>query len=293
MNKTYKLFADKMGGTQTQNFIGTPGEIFYDPDVGALRISDGVTVGGLPLPATIISHPTVYDEDIIPVFDNTYTIGSSTLRWKSIYIGPGTLYIQDQNNAGLNCALTVLDGVLQINGANQLQVGQLRFVDNAIQSTTPDIDISIGLTSSTGSLLLNRNTTFENSKDVKLGNLQLLDSSDNILAQLTNDDSIGKLLFGGGSNGIWMDSGKFYVDSLGYSTANSALQTVRYNSVTHEVSYGPANYSEIVGVPELPNYATDTAANVAIPVRRKGMLYYNTTAEKVHVWTGSAWHGMN
>jgi hypothetical protein len=48
-NKTFKLFADKMGGRQADDYIGTEGEIFYDPTTTSLRISDGETVGGLSL----------------------------------------------------------------------------------------------------------------------------------------------------------------------------------------------------------------------------------------------------
>lgn len=48
-NKTYKLFADKMGGRPASEFVGQPGEIFYDPDSTSLRISDGVTPGGVVL----------------------------------------------------------------------------------------------------------------------------------------------------------------------------------------------------------------------------------------------------
>ena len=48
-NTTFKLFADKMGGNTVTNYIGTPGEIFYDPSGATpLRISDGTTPGGIP-----------------------------------------------------------------------------------------------------------------------------------------------------------------------------------------------------------------------------------------------------
>ena len=46
-NKTFKLFADKMGGVQASNYIGTEGEIFYDPTTTTLRISDGASAGGI------------------------------------------------------------------------------------------------------------------------------------------------------------------------------------------------------------------------------------------------------
>ena len=48
-NATFKMFADKMGGTRANNYIGTTGEVFYDIDgTTPLRLSDGVTPGGIP-----------------------------------------------------------------------------------------------------------------------------------------------------------------------------------------------------------------------------------------------------
>jgi len=48
-NATFKLFADKMGGTRSNNYIGTTGEVFYDTDgTSPMRLSDGVTPGGIP-----------------------------------------------------------------------------------------------------------------------------------------------------------------------------------------------------------------------------------------------------
>ena len=46
---TYKLFPDKLGGTDAEDFIGQYGELFYDSATGALRRSDGVTPGGILL----------------------------------------------------------------------------------------------------------------------------------------------------------------------------------------------------------------------------------------------------
>ena len=43
---TYKVMLDKMGGTQVTEYIGLPGEVFWNPEVGALRLSDGTTAGG-------------------------------------------------------------------------------------------------------------------------------------------------------------------------------------------------------------------------------------------------------
>ena len=55
-NVTFKLFADKMGGRSAAAYIGTKGEIFYDTDGATpIRLSDGVTPGGIPFGITSTS----------------------------------------------------------------------------------------------------------------------------------------------------------------------------------------------------------------------------------------------
>lgn len=48
-NITNKIFVDKMGGRSSTDYVGVPGEIFYDPTVGDLRLSDGASPGGRSL----------------------------------------------------------------------------------------------------------------------------------------------------------------------------------------------------------------------------------------------------
>ena len=55
-NKTFKLFVDRMGGNPAASYIGTDGDIFYDPEIGALKISDGVTIGGTAITTGAISQ---------------------------------------------------------------------------------------------------------------------------------------------------------------------------------------------------------------------------------------------
>jgi len=45
-NTVHKIFVDKMGGRNVSEFIGSKGDAFFDPDVGSIRVSDGVTPGG-------------------------------------------------------------------------------------------------------------------------------------------------------------------------------------------------------------------------------------------------------
>lgn len=49
MNKTFKFFNDKMGGAEVTQHVGVAGEVFYDPNNGFLRLSDGATPGGILL----------------------------------------------------------------------------------------------------------------------------------------------------------------------------------------------------------------------------------------------------
>lgn len=72
--------------------------------------------------------------DLIPSLDNTYTLGTAIKRWKTLYLGPGTLYIQD-TVTGLNAAITVTNGTLFVNGVSLMSVAGLKFADNTIQTT--------------------------------------------------------------------------------------------------------------------------------------------------------------
>ena len=60
--------------------------------------------------------------DLIPSADNVYTLGTSVFRWKSLQLGPGTIFIQDAGT-GKQAGLSVENGVLLIDGADSLRIG--------------------------------------------------------------------------------------------------------------------------------------------------------------------------
>ena len=47
MADTYRPFLEKLGGTDSSTFVGNKGELFYDPNAGTLKVSDGSTAGGI------------------------------------------------------------------------------------------------------------------------------------------------------------------------------------------------------------------------------------------------------
>ena len=132
---------------------------FHDYVLGNL------TVAGTTLGTNTSSLVIQLASDIVPTTDETYSLGSGVKKFKTIWVGTGSVYITDKT-LGTNAELTVDNGVLQINGANQLQVGQLKFIDNTIESTTGGTDIQIGLTTSTANLVLNRNVVLATGKSL-------------------------------------------------------------------------------------------------------------------------------
>jgi len=88
-----------------------------------------------------VFNGTSLDGNLLPSEDNKYVLGSTSARWRSLQLGPGTLYIEDQKT-GKQAQLTVSDGALQINGANSLKIGNteltangLTFPDGTVQTT--------------------------------------------------------------------------------------------------------------------------------------------------------------
>ena len=69
-NTSFKLFADKMGANAATDYIGKKGEIFYDIDGATpIRLSDGVTPGGIPFGITNTS--TTFNPQFKTVSNNT------------------------------------------------------------------------------------------------------------------------------------------------------------------------------------------------------------------------------
>jgi hypothetical protein len=141
------------------------GHIWFDNQTAEFYFFDGTYwIQGAAPQGTDLLHVS---SNIVPDTTNTRTLGTSTKRWADVYIGPNTIHMTDTaTNAATD--LTVTNGILMIDGAN-LQVGQFKFIDNTIESTAPDINIQIGLTTSTGNLTLNRNVRIDSGKSLTFG----------------------------------------------------------------------------------------------------------------------------
>jgi hypothetical protein len=98
-------------------------------------------------------------QDIVPTEDNKFTIGTTAKRWKSLQLGPGTLFIQDQVT-GAQAGLTVNAGSLLLDGADSLRIGNVQLTATGIKSVLPDQDLTIGALGDQGYLSLSRALKF-------------------------------------------------------------------------------------------------------------------------------------
>lgn len=147
---------------------GTANIQFADQTIFTVKSNEDLVLLSSGASIKLNAANTIATGNFLPTTTNTQSLGSRTLRWGDIWIGPNTLNMTDVTT-GNNAALTVANGVLLIQGANQLQVGQLKFVDNSIESTTGNVDIQIGETVDTANLVLNRNVVTSNAFSMTVG----------------------------------------------------------------------------------------------------------------------------
>ena len=88
---------------------------------------------------------------LVPAKDNTYSLGTSKLRWKDIQVGPGTIYLEDKET-GLQVGLTVEAGTLLLDKVENLRLGNIRLTKDGIESLISGQDIRIGNISDSGYL---------------------------------------------------------------------------------------------------------------------------------------------
>ena len=142
-NTVYRLFVEKLGGANPTTFVGDEGEVFYNPNDGVLKISDGSTPTGLVMnPLMPVGFFTPPDNHwyVNPARTDTYTsTGSVAAPYKTV-----------------GAALSAIQ--------NALQTGIVSFTDNGDSIANPQFIIlqsstteNIGLT--TGHIYIQGDTT--------------------------------------------------------------------------------------------------------------------------------------
>ena len=82
--------------------------------------------------------------DLNPAKDNEFSLGTADLRWKSIQLGPGTIWMQDVSDPDKQVGMTIDQGSLLLDGAAALQIGNIRITATGMKAIDPSSNITIG-----------------------------------------------------------------------------------------------------------------------------------------------------
>ena len=155
-NNAYTNAVCKVGATGNVGLNGTNGETGTAGTPG----KTGATGACGPAGAKgADAQWSAVSADVIPTEDNKFTLGTLDKRWKSLQLGPGTLYIQDQVT-GAQAGLTVNSGSLLLDGADSLRIGNVQLTKTGIKSILSNEDITIGNLGDRGYLTLARALKF-------------------------------------------------------------------------------------------------------------------------------------
>ena len=182
-NSQYSLFEPSDAYIYTGNanlLIGTD-----DPAKQIQLFAGGTQKANKKL--TINSSSVGVSINFIPTANNVYTLGNSSMRFQSIYVGGNSVVFADQNPEYPDQILTVGNGVFYVtNSGNTTQqsnagfaVGNFLLQNNVIALTNSSAVFYLGSTAGTGNLVINRpivvystgtntNPTFAVSRDGRL-----------------------------------------------------------------------------------------------------------------------------
>ena len=132
---------------QTATNHGTSIEFFTTP-VGSANAVASMTVA-----STGITNAA----NVIPISDQAYSLGSSTLRWENVYAGQGGLWLAD-STTNVETQLSVNNGTFYINGVQSIALGNLVIANTTLETITPNTNIYIGNVADTGYLQIDRTT---------------------------------------------------------------------------------------------------------------------------------------
>jgi hypothetical protein len=184
----------------------------------------------------------IVNTNILPVTTNISNLGSPTKRWKSVYIGPGTIYVLDET-LGKDLSIGARDGLLYVQNGAGLTVGEFTLIDNQLRIANPARDIIIGSSGATAGVVFNRAIKVKDS----LGALAFEVDRTGITTIYTPsgaDPNKGTLNIIGTTGGLTQPRGAFYDGTLLHITAqdgkSSRISSDSFGTGTYPLYAGRA-----------------------------------------------------
>ena len=184
----------------------------------------------------------IVNTNILPVTTNISNLGSPTKRWKSIYLGPGTIYVLDET-LGKDIAFGARDGLLYVQNGAGLTVGEFTLIDNQLRIANPARDIIIGSSGATADVVFNRSIKVKDS----LGALAFEVDRDGITSIYTPsgaDPNKGTLNIIGTASGLTQPRGTLFDGTLLHITAqdgkSSRISSDSFGTGTYPLYAGRA-----------------------------------------------------
>ena len=151
--ETDPIFVAKSGSLATTGsniFIGN------QTITGSVYISSGSSLN-LNGNTLYSSASTLFtNANIVPTQHNTQSLGTTTERWKDIWLGGGSIYIADTVIPNSDLIIESINNIFTISGSAGLEVGSFKFIDNELFLKNEAIPIIIGSGSSTAPVELKR-----------------------------------------------------------------------------------------------------------------------------------------
>jgi hypothetical protein len=141
-NTTYRVLVEKLGDSDPSQFVGNEGEVFYDPNNPALKLSDGATAGGVSIGGTGGSNTiSGIDTTGTSYFNDVQVSGVSVLG--NTIVGGGTTELLVNGDVRIVGILTIGTSSITLDGStNTVSVGSGITFDG----TEGTINVGAGIT---------------------------------------------------------------------------------------------------------------------------------------------------
>jgi hypothetical protein len=216
---TQRIFASRTQKSAS-TFIGNPGSLFYDEVDGELRLSDGVTPGGV---AIAVRADLITAQRLTPAEDNNnaYGLGDETHRWWDLHIGDGGIKFNGYPDrpqivpyipgVQVDDIIPATDNDVSL-GATDKRWANIYLGYQGLFLADETTDANINITVDSGTLYI------DGAENLRLGNLAIRDTT-LTSANSTLDISIGDA----GDTGYFYVKRKAHIDNTSFGATEAML----------------------------------------------------------------------